>query len=75
MEQLRLGTVRQEWNPEEATGESAAQVQPETPHFGDVSAVGGPPRTRAALERSQPELRRQALCATAGGGRKVTQAL
>lgn len=53
---------------------SAAQLQYNPQQDGDASTMGRAPRT-AALEWILPHVRRQAVCAAAGGAGEVTHAL
>ena len=64
---LRFGTMKRAY-------ESATQLQQRNPHSGDAGTMGRAPRTVAAIERSQLESRRQAVCEEGGAG-EVTQAL
>lgn len=58
----------------ETTGERAAQLQQRRHHFGDAGTMGWPQAQQRQLG-SQPEPRRDAVCATLGRAGAVIQAL
>ena len=68
---LRLDTVKR------AFERLLVRVQPSCSRrcqcFVDASAMGRPPRTGTAVEQSQPEPGRQAVCAAEGGPEEVTK--
>lgn len=62
---LPWGKVPEE-NLRKFFGESAAKFQQRPQRFGDTSTMGESPKTSAAVEWSQPEPRRQTVCAVGG---------
>lgn len=56
-------------------GESAAQLQRKIEHFADVSTTGQLPRIAAAVEWSQPDPSRQAVCVAGDRAREVSKPL
>lgn len=75
-ERLRHGTMWQRLKslkrvPGRFTGEVMAQLQETLQHCRDVSTMGPPPRTTAAVEWSQPEPRRGAACAWGSRAREL----
>ena len=61
---LRLGTMKRACEKLLVKVQSSCSRRPQS--FGDASTMGWSPRTAAAVERSQAEPRRQAVCATEG---------